>query len=102
MLMREYAKLRFAEEVSRMPYFTNLTRVISSAVERLIERAPSDSMIVMDVTKVGDGFRAVIRVASSGLDFLIEGTARNPFEAAERAFTKTRARFEDWSEHKKV
>lgn len=71
-------------------------------IGELQERAPSDSLVTVRMTRVADGYHADIHLISAVLEFRLDATANSPYVAFERAMIQARDRVLVWSEMKKL
>ena len=97
----ENLKMIVESDVSGLAYGDDLTNTVQIDVERLLEKAPSDSTLLVHISRVGDQFKVALALASEGLQFVLNSTARSPFVASEKALNLAWDKVRVWSAGKR-
>ncbi len=93
----ENMKMIVETDVSRLAIGEDLTQSMQLDAERLLQRAPSDSTLLVHISRVGDQFKVAMALASEGLQFVLNSTSRSPFIASERALNQAWEKVRSWS-----
>jgi hypothetical protein len=102
MIGSEVVRLNMGNDVLKLPDCQELVRSIQEGIEELLQRAPSDSFISLDVLRIGEHFHVDVHLASSVLSFMLKGKARSPFVALERVLSLAWDKLQVWSISKKI
>lgn len=81
----------------------DLESSIRVGIAELLERAPSDCLVTVHLSKQTDeGFRADVHIVSTILEIRTDAVAHSPFVAFERAMIQARDQVLVWSEQKRL
>ena len=102
MSFNESCALELDQDIFRDGGRDDLESSILAGVGELQERAPSDSLITVRMTRVPEGYLADIHLVSAVLEVRLDAIANSPYVAFERAMIQARDRVQVWSEMKKL
>lgn len=102
MIASEMVRLNMGNEIAKLPDCQELVRLIQAGIEELLQKAPSDSFVSLDVLRIGEHFHVDVRLASGVLSFMLKGKARSPFVALERVLALAWDKVQVWSISKKI
>lgn len=77
--------------------YNELVQICKKGLERISEQAPSDNDVKLSLRHLDQNFIATIKLASLGLMFTLQASARSPFMAVESAMKEALAKVQKWS-----
>jgi hypothetical protein len=75
---------------------------INSRLERVLDKAPSDSTANLLVRKTKDGYRAFLKIRSANQRFAGSMSGRRLIDVVERVIKDVRGQIDDWKQHRQL
>jgi len=94
-------KINAIKETLNLPEFDDFLETLRGSVSELCKSAPHDAFVTVDVERHGGGYKIMIRVASSVLNFFEVGEGRSPFFALDNVLMKASEALRVWSINRK-
>src|SRR5687768_11251089 len=101
MTLTNNIKLNMGNELKLLPDYQEIIRAVQTGVGKVMERAPSDSAMTVDVSRADNYFQVNMQLASMGLRFMLDAKARSPFVALDRAIAQAWDKVKLWSINRK-
>ncbi len=102
MIVSDTVRLNIGREILSLNEGQELTKSIQDGLESLLERAPSDCFVALDVLRTDGYFHVDVSLASGVLSFMLRAKAHSPFVALERVLTLAWDKVQVWSISKQL
>jgi len=102
MIGSDAVRLSVGKEVMKLRDGQELVHSIQVGIEDLLQKAPSDSFVALDILRIGEKFHVDVSLASGVMSFMLKAQAHSPFVALERVMSAAWDKVQVWSINKKL
>lgn len=100
MFLNQEIDLQINENLLKQDDFDGFLITLKTSLSTLYDHSPSDSHISVEVTKFHAGYKIIIHLASSVLNFSESAVAQSPYSALDKVLVKLQQTLSFWAVQK--